>query len=82
MKKDLSKPAIAGIVAVIAVLFVGLAWRFAGAGSDSGPSPDLLEKQIAYQKSLVPGATRKGVDPQQAALQSEMEARRRTQGNH
>lgn len=80
MKKELSTPAMVGIGAGAVLILGGVLWFFLGrAGLDPGPSPDLLEKQIAYQKSLTPGGGQPGgTNPGLAAQQSEMEARART----
>lgn len=74
MKKEMSAPAIAGIGAVSVLIIGGVVWMLLGKGGTSDrPSAELLEKQIAYQKSLIPGGG-KAVPPN-AGFQSEMDAR-------
>lgn len=81
MKKELSKPAIAGIGAGAVLLVGGGLWfAFGKMMDDGGPSPELRDKQIAYQKSLLPGGGKGGAVAPNAGFQSEMAARSKTPG--
>lgn len=78
MKKELSPAAMTALIALAVIVVGGGGWLLVNKMStSSGPSPDLLQKQIEYQKSLIPGG-KGGAAPPNAGLQSEMEARART----
>lgn len=81
LKKELSKPAMFGIgTGAILLIGGGLWFAFGKLMDDGGPSPELRDKQIAYQKSLLPGGGKGGAVPPNAGFQSEMNARGQNPG--